>query len=275
MTTFWQPCWAVAQVDAEGRVLQPLDLRRAIPVGGVEFGKAFCISVDKGGAPGQEAANFQGWLCPPPSGPRSSEESPAEQACDAPPCDSDEGSPLRKRARGAGASCSGGEGEALAQEPAATAEETVYAEGAKEEQEESGGAEEHSLDEDVMDSLRDALVPGTPSPLPAAAAGAAGGAPSTPETSAQQQQQAGADPARGAWFGDYKLRNRRSISAKLEIFVLTKFVAASAQPNFKTAVKWLDDIKGEAVAANLMEEGTASTEGLKQVLRNYQTWLKS
>ena len=239
MTTFWQPCWAVVQVDAEGRVLQPLDFRRAIPVGGVEFGKAFCIPVGKGGA---------------------------QQACAAPPCDSDEGSPLHKRARGAGASGSGGEGEALAQEPAATVEETVDAEVAKDEQEE--------MDEDLIDSLRDALVPNTPSALPAAAAGAAGGAPHTPETSAQQQQQAGADPARGAWFGEYKLRRRRTISKELEVFVLTKFVAASAQPNFIAGVQWLADINGEAVAAGLLVEGAASTEGLKQVLRGYQTWMK-
>ena len=242
MTTFWQPCWAVVQVDAEGRVLQPLEFRRVIPAGGVEFGKAFCIPVGKGGAPVQEAANFPEWLYTPPSGPRPSEEQPAEQAS------AEEGSPLHKRARGAGA------------------EEAVDAEVAKDEQEE--------IDEDLLDSLRDALVPSTPSALPADDAGAAGGAPHTPETSAQQQQQAGADPARGAWFGEYKLRRRRTICKELEVFVLTKFVAASAQPNFIAGVQWLADIKGEAAAAGLMVECAASTEGLKQVLRGYQTWLK-
>ena len=242
MTTFWQPCWAVVQVDSEGRVLQPLEFRRVIPVGGVEFGKAFCHSVSKGGAPGQEAANFQEWLYTSPSGPRSSEEPPAEQAC------AEEGSPLHKRARGAGA------------------EEAVDAEAAKDEQDE--------IDEDLIDSLREALVPSAPSALHADDAGAAGGAPDTPGTSAQQQQQAGADPASGAWFGEYKLRRRRTISKELEVFVLTKFVAASAQPNFIAGVQWLADIKGEAAAAGLMVECAASTEGLKQVLRGYQTWLK-
>ena len=125
----------------------------------------------------------------------------------------------------------------------------------------SGGGEGGPVSEDeiILEGLSAALAP----MLPLCAPEPAGAGAADP------------DQAIPASFGEYPLRPRRAITARLEFFILQKFVAAAAQPKFKLTAKWLEETRAAASAAGLVDEGTASSEGLRQVVRAYQTWLKS
>ena len=252
MSTFWQPCWAVIRVDAEGKVVQPLELRRTIPVGGVQHGKAYCLSLDTSAAPGQFA-----------------EEPPAERAGVAQLDESYDGSPLRKRARGVGGS---GSSEESAQD------DDVDSEGEKEDEHtqnlldephtagpdeipedilDTAGADE--ISEDIMEGLRAELAP-EPLPLPLGDAEPA-------------SDDAAADPDPEDVDG-YILRTRRSVSKKLEAFCIRKYQQASGVAQFKLTKPWLEALKEQAIAAKLMKQGTATPDGLREILRAYMQWLK-
>ena len=126
-------------------------------------------------------------------------------------------------------------------------------------------------DEEMLEGLRAELAPTSPAAHTAQSQSLGAAAPTSAGAAADP---AGAGEADPDFFGEYPLRPRRAITARLELFLLTKYVAAAAQPKFKVTAKWLDEIRAEALAADLVDEGTASSEGLRQVVRAYQTWLK-
>ena len=231
MSTFWQPCVGFAQVDSEGNVVFPLRFRLSIPEGGAEWGKAFYCHTVTGAS-----ASASGGDWPPLKRARVAEaqegtEGEGGQAAD-------EQEDQQPPAEGAGE-----EAEGDGQEGAGEERQELEEQGGQELEEQEGAGEEaeaagDEIDEDILDSLSDALVPRTP-----LAAGVAGGGSAASSSASSVSPLSIVRTVAGAFFGEYKLRPRRCISAELEVFVLNKFLAASAQPEFKVTAKWLADTK--------------------------------
>ena len=239
MSSFWQQGMAWYRVNAEGTIVSPQEILACLPQGGVEWAQPFCLNLGCSGEVDEEKVTTT----------LHNE---------------------RLDTGGAASSCAaaheGGEWEVVGGDhKRARTEPTAPAE--------DGFATD---DEEVLEGLRAELAPTSPEAHTAQSQSLGAAAPTSAGAAADPAGAGEADPdeALPAFFGEYPLRPRRAITARLELFLLTKYVAAAAHPKFKVTAKWLDEVRAEALAADLVDEGTASSEGLRQVVRAYQTWLK-